>query len=303
MRIAVLFILTFTLTLTQGTAQKAMTLSQYMHNRFAINSSFGGSRDALSLFGSFRKQWAGMPQSPHAQYFTGHTPLTNANMAMGLQVFNETFAIKNNFGASLSYTYRVHLNPYTWMAFSASGGFSNYAINWTNVTLEEPDPTVFGGNEASTGPQAGFGWSIYNDRFFAGISVPEFFYHDFDQLDGTNFDPEKIDYLLTGGYMFDLSPTLMLQPSFLLKVNQETGIWSDLSGTVVYDKKIWAGVTYRTLDELVFLTGWQLMPQLRMAYSYDYSMGEIGNFNQGSHEISIQYDFGYQINTPSPKFF
>jgi type IX secretion system PorP/SprF family membrane protein len=300
-RIVLFFILIWSL--SAASAQKTVILSQYMHNRFSINSSFAGSREVLSLFGSFRKQWAGMPQSPKSQYFTGHTPLKNQNMALGLQIFNESYTIKNNLGASLSYTYRVRINPYTWMAFSASGGISSYAINWNDVTLEDSSDDVFGANESSMGPQAGFGWSIYNDRFFGGVSIPEFFIHDFENLDGTQLDAQKIDYFFTGGYMADLSPTLAFQPSFLLKVNQETGSWADLSTTFIYDKLIWGGVTYRTRDEIIFLTGWQLLPQLRMAYSYDYSMGDIGNFNSGSHEISIQYDFGYQINSPSPKFF
>lgn len=303
MRTPALIIIILVLSFSSVSGQKAMTLSQYMHNRFAINSAFAGSREALSLFGSFRKQWAGLPESPQAQYFTGHTPLKNPNMAMGLQIFNETFAIKNNFGATLAYTYRVNVTPYTWMAFSVSGGFASYAINWNEVTLEDASDQVFGGNESSIGPQAGFGWSIYNDRFFGGISVPEFFSHNFEELDGTSFDPQKIDYLITGGYMLDVSPNISFQPSFMAKINQETGSWADISGTVIYNNLIWGGVTYRTREELIFLTGWQILPQLRMAYSYDYSLGDIGQFNQGSHEISIQYDFGYKVNTPSPKFF
>lgn len=303
MRILISFFLFIILATSTGSAQKAMTISQYMHNRFAVNSSFAGSREVLSLFGSFRKQWAGLPQSPHAQYFTGHTPLKNQNMALGLQIFNEAFAIKNNLGLNLSYTYRVRIDPYTWMAFSASGGFSNYAINWNDVSLEDPEDNVFGSNETSLGPQAGFGWSIYNDRFFGGISIPEFFHHNFEQLNGTELDFQEINYFFTAGYLLDLSSSIMLQPSFLLKMNTNNGTWSDLSATVIFEKMIWAGITYRTRDELIFLTGWQLLPQLRMAYSYDYSLGDIGNFNHGSHEISIQYDFGYKINTPSPKFF
>jgi type IX secretion system PorP/SprF family membrane protein len=298
---ALILILALTCSAMQG--QKAMPLSQYVHNRFAINSAFAGSREVLSIFASFRKQWAGVPQSPTAQYFTGHTPLRNPRMALGVQVFNENIAIKNNFETSFSYAYRVHVNPYTWMAFSISGGLSSYAINWNQVTLEDRNDEVFGGNESSIGPQAGFGWSIYNDKFFGGFSIPEFFTQDFEKLDGSNFEMEKIDYFLTGGYIIDISSLFALQPSFLTKISKDNGSWTDLSTTLIYNKMIWGGITYRTREELVFHMGWLLLPQLRVAYSYDYSLGDIGNFNHGSHEISIQYDFGYKVNTPSPKFF
>jgi type IX secretion system PorP/SprF family membrane protein len=303
MRTKGLILSVFLLLTISVSAQKAMTLSQYMHNRFAINSAFAGSREVLSVFGSFRKQWTGLPQSPQAEYLTGHTPLRNPNMALGFQVFNEQFTIKNNLGISLSYTYRVKVNPYTWMAFSLSGGFSSYQINWNEINLEHEDDPAFAGNNASNGPQAGFGWSIYNDRFFGGFSIPEFFSHDFEKMEGTEPDLQRANFLFTGGYLFDVSSRLMIQPSFLAKINQQEGSWTDLTGSVIYDKMIWGGITYRTREELIFHIGWQILPQLRMAYSYDYSLGDIGDFNNGSHEISIQYDFGYKINTPSPKFF
>ncbi len=280
-----------------------MTINQYMHNRFAINSAFAGSREVLSLFGSFRKQWAGLPQSPQAQYFTGHMPLRKSGMAVGLQIFNETFAIKRNFGASLSYTYRFHINPQTWMAFSLSGGFTSYSINWNEVTLEDAQDELFYTQEASSGPQAGFGWSFYNNKLFGGASIPEFFTQDFEKLDGPKFVPKRMDILLTGGYLLDLSSNWRFQPSFLMKINQTTGNWTDISGSIIYNNRIWGGVTYRTIEEMVFHVGWQILPQLRMAYSYGYSLTDIGNFSNGSYEISLQYDFGYIINTLNPKFF
>ncbi len=66
---------------------------------------------------------------------------------------------------------------------------------------------------------------------------------------------------------------------------------------------IWLGVSYRTTEEIVGLLGYQVTPQMRLSYSFDYSTGEIGSYNNGTHEIAIQFDFGYKIKTPNPKFF
>jgi hypothetical protein len=63
MRTKGLILIFYILLTISASGQKAMTLSQYMHNRFAINSAFAGSREVLSVFGSFRKQWAG-PSHP-----------------------------------------------------------------------------------------------------------------------------------------------------------------------------------------------------------------------------------------------
>lgn len=283
--------------------QKELILSQYLHNRYAINNAFAGSREGLSIFGSFRKQWVGIPGSPQSQIVTAHMPLKNMQMAVGLEAFNEDIAITSHSGFILSYTYRVRINRETWMGFSLSGGLSNFSARWNEASAGDLEDPVFSGNESSMGPQVGFGWSIYSRTWFAGISIPEFFYHDFSYLENTRFDLSRANYFATGGYIFDTGSPIELQPSFLLRYSPDRELPSDVSMTVIYDRMIWGGATWRTNNDLVGLVGFQVLPQLRVAYSYDYSIGDIGKFNKGSHEISIQYDFRYKTHSPSPKFF
>ena len=286
-----------------ASAQFDVSMSQYMHNRYAINKAFAGSREALSLFGSFRKKWAGVNGSPSGQYFSGHTPLKNDKVALGLSLFNQQYAVSQHTGFALSYTYRIKTNDHTWLGFSLSGGGDFTSADWNDVFLIDGNDEAFAANETSFNPIIGFGAAMYSDKFFAGISIPSFFVQS-EYADSLNFDMGKINYIATAGYAFDAGGRWMVQPSFMARYD---GLMSefiaDINTTVVYNSQIWIGVSYRTNNEMVALAGYQITPQLRFAYSYNYTMSEIGSYNSGTHEISIQYDFNFKIKTPNPKFF
>ncbi len=286
-----------------GFSQKQIVASQYMHNQYSINPAFAGSREVMTVFAGYRKQWTGLPRSPHLQYFTAHTPLKNENIAFGLSFYNEQFPVVRNSGFSATYAYRVKLNDDSRLAFGISGGFVFSNIKWSNIDLIDPNDPSFGNNETETDPQLGFGIAWYKDRFFAGFSISDMFYKNPFNKESPFFEPKKTDYLITAGYLYDINQNVSLQPSALLKFNPDNTSLLDISGTVILRQFISAGITYRSNNEIIAMVSWLVSPQLRISYSYDYPTGNLSNLNSGSHELSLQFDFGYKISTVSPKFF
>ncbi|NPA35734.1 MAG: type IX secretion system membrane protein PorP/SprF, partial [Chlorobi bacterium] len=228
-------------------AQYDLSVSQYMYNRYAVNKAFAGSREALSLFGSFRKKWAGVNGSPSGQYFSGHTPLKNSKIALGLDIFNQQYAVSQYTGFSFSYTYRIKTNEKSWLGFALSGGGSFTSADWSDVfVIDEQDPS-FSANESTFNPIIGFGASFYNDKFFAGISIPSFFVqNEFDDTD-INFDLSEINYIATAGYNFSTGEKVNVQPSFLAQYDGlMSELYVDINTTLIYNNLLWAGVSYRT---------------------------------------------------------
>ena len=76
-----------------------------------------------------------------------------------------------------------------------------------------------------------------------------------------------------------------------------------VSATAILLKSLMIGASYRTVGDIVGILGYQINPQLRFTYSLDYSMEKIASYNNGTHEVSLQFDFGYKIHSPNPKFF
>lgn len=287
-------------------AQKDLVIGQYIHNRYALNTAFAGNREVLSLFGSYRKKWAGFNGSPNSQFFSAHTPLRNENIALGFELYNQNYGVSGQTGFVLSYTYRLQMSNNKKLAFSINGGGSSYSNNWSEVSVlnEQVSDPQFAGNESSFAPVVGFGSAWYSEKFFLGLSVPNFFYYDsFVEGGESSFDLNKANYILTGGYLFSLAKRWHLQPSVMAHYNPSYELITDFSTTVIYNNMLWLGAGYRSTDDIVAMFGYQVTPQLRFSYSYDYNAGDISTYNNGTHEVAIQFDFGYKVKTPNPKFF
>ena len=63
-----------------------------------------------------------------------------------------------------------------------------------------------------------------------------------------------------------------------------------LNAKVIYQDFIWLGLSYRQFDSFVILLGADY-GQYFFGYSYDTSVSNISNYNSGSHEIIIGYNF------------
>lgn len=286
-------------------AQKDLVMSQYMHNRYTINPAFAGNRETSTLFGTFRKKWVGMTKSPHAQYISGHAPLKNEKVALGFEIYNQQIAVTGQTGISFSYTYRLPLANNQTLAFGLTGGAAFRYSNWSDVTILdefEKDP-LFSYNESNIAPLLGFGAAWYSNGYFAGFSIPSFFHYDAYFKETSSFSLDKANYLFTGGYMFELSNKFNVQPTFLARVNPTETTIVDVNATVIYDNMIWLGASYRTTKEFVGLVGYQITPQLRFSYSFDYINNDLASYNNGTHEIALQFDFAFKVNSPNPKFF
>ena len=288
--------------------QKDIVMSQYLHNRYALNTAFAGNREVLSLYGGYRQKWAGIEGAPGTMLFSMHSALRNENVALGLEVYNQQYGVNKQTGFAFSYTYRLKLANKQKLAFSINGGGGFYNANWTEVNTYDPIndgvDDMFSSNESNFAPIVGFGSAWYSNKFFAGFSIPNFFYYDAYVEGGDySFALDKANYILTSGYLFELSKKWHLQPSFMARYNPEFESTVDVNATVIYNNQIWAGMAYRTTKDLVAMVAYQVTPQIRFSYSLDYTTGEISSYNSGTHEIAIQYDFGYKVKTPSPKFF
>jgi len=286
-------------------AQKDLVMSQYMHNRYTINPAFAGNRETTSLFGTFRKKWAGVNKSPNGQYFSGHAPLKKEKIAVGIEIYNQQIAVTGQTGFSFSYTYRLPLANNKKLAFSLSGGAAFRYANWSDVFLldELKHDEAFASNESKIAPIIGFGAAWYSNSYFAGFSIPSFFHYDAYVDETSSFSLDKANYLFTGGYLFNLSNKFGVQPTFLARLNPSETTIVDINATIIYDNMIWLGASYRTTKEYVALVGYQITPQLRFSYSFDYTTGDLATYNNGTHEIALQFDFGFKVNSPNPKFF
>ena len=109
--------------------------------------------------------------------------------------------------------------------------------------------------------------------------------------------------MLFGGHVFKLNEGLKLKPTTLLRYTVSAGLQGDISTNVIFHDKLWLGASYRSNDALVAMLEILPKPQWRIGYSYDMGISSIERYHSGSHEMMLQYEFGYRIKLRDPRYF
>ncbi len=277
--------------------------SQYMLNGLALNPAYAGSRDVFNISMGYRNQWVGFDGAPVSQTLSMHTPMKNENIALGLFLNNEQIDVRNNTSLYINYAYRIPLNGGR-LALGLKAGGVNRNVNWSNLSLHDPGDEIF--TEPATRdmlPNFGFGIYYYTNRFYMGASIPFFLSDSTRNAKAVQYhDMRNYNYLVTGGVVIGRGG-FKLKPSFLVKYNEKSPVQIDANLSFILGDLIWIGASYRVEDALVGLFKVQMNERLRLGYTYDYSLGPLSNYNSGSHEIMLIYDFRFRVNVVNPRYF
>jgi type IX secretion system PorP/SprF family membrane protein len=289
-------------------AQHFPIYSQYMMNGMAINPAYAGSREVVSLLFSQRWQWVGFDGAPTTTGISAHMPTKSKTVAFGLQVLDERIGVTNNLSVFGNYAYRVRMGTGR-LSLGFKAGVEVLKENLNMITLpQKDDPTFTEAKPTSYLPNFGFGAYYYNDKFFAGLSVPSLLSYR-ESSTGSGFSPynnvQNYNFLLTGGVIFKINDNVKVKPSTLLRFHANSPLQYDLNCNVILfkDDLLWVGTSYRSKEAFVGLFEFQVNTQLRVGYSYDYTLGPLSKYSSGSHEIVLRYELRYKINAVNPRYF
>ena len=286
--------------------QHSPLTSQYLFNGLLINPAYAGSRDALTANLTHRQQWAGFSGAPVTQLMSLHAPVNRSNVGLGLILFNDRIGVSNESGLMTNYAYRLRL-PKGKLAFGIGGGFSVVRGEWNTVAIQDPQDALFAEPTRSTfNPNFSSGVYYYNSTWFIGASLPFVLSHRYStQGDGAWVQDMRgnVQAMLTSGYLVTITPDVKLKPSVMMRYRPGTIPQGDLSMNVILREKLWIGASYRTNDAVIAMIEVLPTQQWRLGYSYDMGVSALRSHHMGSHEIMVQYEFGYRIHVRDPRYF
>ncbi len=304
------YILTFLiLSSKKSNAQQEAMYSEYMFNALAINPAYAGSRNAISATALYRNQWSGIEGAPKTGTFTIDAPTNNKKIGLGMQVYNDKLGITNTTGLVLSSAYRIRMDVAT-LSFGLQGSVESYKADYSSVSLNENGSTTdpaFTENVNST--KFNFGTGIYynSDKFYFGIAIPKLYPNRLSKNSSANTSypsKEEMHLFISTGFLFNLNEDFKLRPSFLLKAVRGAPIEGDINTTLWIKDVLGIGAQYRTNADISGSIQIQATQQIRIGYAYDYSTTRLQNFNSGSHEIMLRYEFGFEKDKViSPRYF
>jgi type IX secretion system PorP/SprF family membrane protein len=303
----ILFLLVQGMMIRASYGQQRIVYTQYMFNALVVNPAYAGTDKYLNVTAQGRQQWAGIKGAPNSQMISAHMPLKNRNVGLGVLLERESVGITNIYNGYVMYSYRVKLPRKNILSLGLQAGITTYREELTDLTLPpgSNDPS-FSKDVTYTLPNFGAGVYFYNQRFYAGLSVPSIAQNTINRDNPLSLK-ESRHYFLMGGYVMDLSPSLKLKPNFLLKAVSGAPLNLDLNLNLLIEKVVWVGCSYRIRNAVNPLVEIQVKPQLRIGFSYDIPItGENTSiFRSGSPEIMINYRFVKMLpNTViSPRYF
>jgi len=296
--VSIILIIHYSLFIIQLRAQQLPQYSQYLINDYVLNPAIGGSKGSFEAKSNHRYQWVGIVDAPRTYILSVNGPLKSEKVGVGGYLFTDRTGPTSRSGFYLSYAYHFKLNENVKLSTGLFGGLIQYSVDGSKITLNDKADPLSGGVESVVVPDASFGLYSYSDKFFLGVSAPQFFQNRLKLFGDTSQDRLKSHLFFTGGYKFILSDALEIEPSFLMKVMSPVPVQFDLSTKVIYQKKFWLGLSYRTYDAMSVMLGYSHLEQLFFGYSYDFTTSEIKNYSSGTHEIMIGIKFSKHQKKP-----
>ncbi|MBN1159154.1 MAG: type IX secretion system membrane protein PorP/SprF [Bacteroidales bacterium] len=298
-------------------AQQERQVSHYMYDHISINPGFAGSSDMISTHAIMRQQWVGIEGAPRDVILNLSAPfrLFGANHGAGLSIYYDEIGFNQDINLSLSYAYQFTLGTGR-LGLGISGSFLNRKLDpvWSIPSSPihispDQDAAIPTGKQNEFVFDIGAGVFYQTDELYVGLSSTHIMQDEFVyQTEGVSSSlseaKEKVirHFYLTAGYTLQLSnPAFELQPSvFIQSDTRATKI--DLNTVFMYNKKLWAGVTYRVGSAVVGMAGVNILNGVKIGYSYDFDTSALSNYSKGSHEVMIGYDFIIGIERVPEKY-
>lgn len=293
-----------------ATAQQDSQFTQYMYNTVNINPAYAGSRGAMTVFALHRNQWNGIDGAPTTNTFAINTPINNTNFGVGLSVINDKIgpSDENTLAADVSYSVPTSENFKLSFGLKITANVLN--VDFSKLTIyTQGDHLAQARIDNTFSPNTGFGLYYHSNTTYFGLSVPNLFENQhFDKsaanLASATVIAERIHYYFIAGHVIPISDEVKFKPALLTKIVQGVPLQMDMSANFLFHEKITLGVAYRWNIAFSCTAGFKVSDAWFIGYAFDKEVTNLSNYNTGSHEFFIRYEWFKKYNRIiSPRFF
>jgi type IX secretion system PorP/SprF family membrane protein len=292
-------------------AQQDPQYTQYMYNTQVVNPAYAGSRGSIDFAVLYRSQWVGLDGAPKTGTFTVNSPIGAAEtMGLGLSIVSEEIGPARESNVNVDYSYTINTSDNYKLAFGLKAGFDILDVDFTKLNIFDGGDVFETNIDNKLQPQIGAGVYYYSDKFYAGLSVPNFLnskHFDESEIGSTSAQTiaaERLHYFFITGYVFDVSESVKFKPTVLTKLVSGSPLQIDLSANFLINEKFTLGAAYRWSAALSAMVGFQATDGLFVGLGYDRETTDLSKYNDGSYEIILRYEiFRKPERILTPRFF
>jgi len=290
-------------------AQQDAQYTNYMYNTMNINPAYAGSRGTMSVFGLHRTQWVGLEGAPTTNTFALHAPFRDSNVGLGLSIMNDAIGPSEETTISADFSYTIETSDTYKLAFGIRATAHLLNVDFSKLNIYDPNDVLAQYNiDNRFSPNFGVGAYWYSDNTYFGLSIPNMLEtKHFDkgqaQYNATSVANERMHYHFIAGKVFDINSAIQFKPAFLAKIVEGAPLQLDFSANFLLQEKFTLGAAYRWDAAMSALAGFQVNDNWFIGYGYDMEVTKLANYNSGSHELFLRYEFSRKKQVASPRFF
>lgn len=294
--------LTALLTVENTFSQQDPQFTQYFDNALFVNAAYAGSTGMLSATSIHREQWVGFDGRPSSTTVSLHSPLSYESVGLGLTAVRDILGPINQTMIYGDFSYSLKLNEQSKLAFGLKGGATIISTQTNSlITTDSYDPNLVQNVQNKVNPNFGTGIYYHTPSFFLGAAIPKLLEQS---IDGSETNKQERHYFLITGGIFKLNEQWKLRPTGQLKITANAPLSIDLSATAIYNDQLFFGTMYRLNAAFGAFAQYQLTQQLRIGLASDFSTTMIRNYNYGTFELMVSYDFIFmREGIRSPRYF
>lgn len=270
-------------------AQQQASFTNFLVNDYYYNPAIAGSKNVHVASMSYRNQWTGFEGAPITLMGSLHGSYRNkGKIAYGAAVISDKTGLTQRTGIYLNYAQHFKLSEKVKLGLGIQPGYLQYRVKLYDAQLADAGDDVLTGNVFSANAiDFNAGFHLYSDKFFVMASGNQILGK---QIKFTTYNEGlAIHFSGIAGYNFNVKKKWVLQPSVLVKYTAPAPLqWTGMiKGT--YNKKIWAGLSYRSDDAASICLGYTIKERYNIGYAFDYALSKINSYQNGSHEIVLSF--------------
>lgn len=302
--------------------------SQYYAAPLYLNPAFTGTTQDHRFIANYRNQWPNAARGFVTYAFSYDYNLYNYNSGIGFLATVDQAGTAGMKSSQFNFLYSYKWNISSKWVISAGLNFG-YAFRSIDLNklifgdqlqfdsdgnVPSDDPAIF---NLGTSSYFDFNSGVlaYNKNFWFGFSASHLNTPNRSLLDQESVIPIKTSF--HGGVRIPLyvgpfkkENISVLSPSFVYK-RQGQFDQLDLGLYFLYDPVV-IGLWYRGIpiqqnvkdnishDAVVVVLGFQF-EKMEVAYSYDFTVSELGPISGGTHEVALKYKLGIQMQSKTKK--
>jgi type IX secretion system PorP/SprF family membrane protein len=211
----------------------------------------------------------------------------------GANLFHSKVGVLKSVGASVNYAINYPLANKTRFAMGLAALIESRKMDVGEVTVRDPDEFynhLLSSSTSQTDLNVRAGILLYAPGYYVGVSYFPVLYTTVQSSELAMTEP-FYRASVQAGLSLPVNAEVTIKPSVMALLQMNNNLVLDYNVKAFIKENIWMGISYRDIKSGVAIIGFNLNEKLSASYSYEMSLGEFKQFNDGSHELVLAVRF------------